>query len=465
MRRHDRYTCPAIIIMALFLVCATAIAKTGIADRKRLLKQKGIAIRVNEKEKVPKISASATLNDYITIGLARNPGLKAAFYEWQSAFNKIAQSFSLPDPQITFTEYIEEVETRVGAQQRALAVKQKFPLPDKLWIRKNKAFKTSEAAYYNFEKKRLDLLFQISDTYYEYAYLSKAILLTEENMKLLKNFENVAGTKYSAGLQKNQDLLKVQVELGKLENELYSLKDLRSSLTARLNALLNLPAGNDLPWPDESLEDLHLEDEYQNVNALAGTLKKKNPELLALSENVAESKESLKLSKREYFPDLTLGLKWIETDEARNSTATFDSGKDPVMLFFSMNVPLWFGRLQAGVRDARASLKAAENQAVNAENELLSRLSMIHYKMSDAFRQSHLYQNALIPKAIQTVNAIYASYAAGGSDFLALIDAQRVLLNFQLIYYRHNANFYQRLSELQSILGLEQKQTSNPRRD
>ena len=455
MRTRDRYIYPGIFILTLFLVCANVtIAGTGIADRKKTLEQEAVAIQLNEKRKIPEFSDSYTLNDYIKIGLARNPGLKAAFYKWQSAFNKIAQSFSLPDPQVTFTEYIEEVETRVGPQERALALQQKFPLPDKLWIQKSKAFKASEVAYYNFEKKRFDLMFQIADAYYEYAYLGKAILFTRENMKLLQNFESVARTKYSAGLQKNQDLLKVQVELGKLENELYSLKDLRSSLVARLNAFLNLPEDNNLPWPAESLEELRLEDEYKNVNALADALKKKNPELRALAENVSKNKESLKLSKREYFPDLTLGIKWIDTADARNSAATINSGKDPVMLFFSINLPIWFGRLQAGVQDARASLKAAENQALNAQNELLSQLALVHYKMRDALRQSHLYKDALIPKALQTVNAVYAGYAAGGADFLELLDAQRVLLNFQLAYYRHNANFNQRSSELQSLLGV-----------
>ena len=449
---YNRYIYSSIMVAMLFFGCCNwAFAETGIAERKKLLEEEGAVIQRNEKKKVPEISDSFTFSDYVKIGMARNPEIKTAFYEWKSAFKKIAQSFSLPDPQFTFTDYIEEVETRVGPQQRAFSLKQKFPLPDKLWIRKSKPFKASEVAYYTFEKKRLDLVFHIADAYYEYAYLSKAILLTKENMKLLQNFESVAQTKYSAGLQKNQDLLKVQVELGKLENDLYSLEDLRFSLVARLNALLNLPEDTLLPWPKESLEDVRLENKYKDVSVLVGALKEKNPKLRALSENVAKKKESLKLSKREYFPDLTVGITRIDTDDALNSTS--DSGKDPVMLIFSMNVPIWFGRLQAGVQDARASLKAAENMVLNTENELLSQLALVHYKMRDSLRQSHLYKDALIPKAMQSVNATYSGYAGGDVDFLSLIDAQRVLLNFQLAYYRHNANYYQKLSEVQSLLG------------
>jgi outer membrane protein TolC len=219
-----------------------------------------------------------------------------------------------------------------------------------------------------------------------------------------------------------------------------------------LNALLNLPEDTLLPWPDENLEAVVLEDEYRDTKALFDSLKKGNPRLKALSEHVAIQQETLKLSQREYFPDLTVGITSVDTGDALNRT-TIDSGRDPLMIMFSVNVPIWFGRLQAGVQDARASLKAAQNTVLNAENELLSQLTLVHYKVRDSLRQSHLYRDALIPKALQAVNATYSGYEAGEVNFLSLIDAQRVLLNFQLAFYRHNANFYQRLSELQSLLG------------
>ncbi len=443
------------LFFAIFACLQTnhAYTKSKISDRRRELLQKELLILERQRQARPVvISEDAALKDYIKIGLQHNPGLKAAFYEWKSAFKRIVQAFSLPDPQFTYTNYIEEVETRVGPQQSAFSIKQKFPFPDKLWIRKSKAFKASEVAYYNFEKKSLDLIYQITDVYYEYAYLSKAIALTKENLKLLGNFESVAQAKYSSGLAKNQDLLKVQVELGKLENDLYSLEDLREALAARLNALLNLSQNNLLPWPNESLEGVVLGSEYTNLSTLFNSLKEANPQLLGLSENIEKNKESLKLAKREFFPDFTVGVTQIKTGNALSSAA-FDSGKDPLMVMFSVNVPIWFWRLNAGVDEARALLQAAEKSSLNKENELFSKLALVHYKLRDSLRQSHLYKNALLPKAVQTLNAVKSGYESGNVDFLSLIDAQRVLLSFQLAYYRYNANFYQRLSELKSLLG------------
>lgn len=434
---------------SIFAARSTGFAQPSISDRKKQIAE--MERRIEEKP-ASTISNESTIEDYIKVGLMRNPDLKAAFYKWKSAFNKVSQAFSLPDPQFTFTEYIEEVETRVGPQERAYSIKQKFPLPDKLWIRKSYAFKASEVAYHNFGKQRLSLIYKITDAYYEYAYLSKAILLTEENIKLLKSFESVAQVRYKAALVQNQDLLKVQVELGTLENDLYSLRDLKVPLAARLNALLNLPADNPLPWPKDLLEDGGIEGKYKDTVTLYDTLKEKNPQLLAFTQNVEKSKDALKLAQRDFFPDLTVGVTQIDTADALMSNVS-GSGKDPLMVMFSVNVPIWFHRLNAGVQEKRAALRAAENSLKNKENELASELALIHYKLFDALRQSRLYKDALLPKAIQTLNATQSGYEGGKVDFLSLIDAQRVLLNFQLAYYRHNANLHQRLAELRSLLG------------
>ncbi|MBU1044528.1 MAG: TolC family protein [Candidatus Omnitrophica bacterium] len=447
-----RLTRAFLILFLILLQVSNSYASSEISQRNQQLKSAEQMMRNNQNQ----FESEAGLKDYIRTGLENNPGLKEKFYNWQAAFTNISQAFSLPDPQFTFTEYIDSVETRVGPQQRAFSLTQKIPLSDKLWIKKSKAFNASEEAYYQFETMRSAMIYQITDAYYEYAYLNKAILLTQENIELLTNFESVAEAKYKSGLAKNQDLLKIQVELGKLENDLLSQQDMREPLAARLRMLLNLPNNIALPWPDESLEDAVMEENYNNIETLYPTLKSKNPEILALSEKIEKNKDAVKLSKRDYIPDLTLGITQIVTGDALNPN-TVDSGKDALMVMLSVNVPIWNNRLGAQVQESRASLKAAENLLQSKENELFSKLALVHYKLRDSLRQSQLYKDGLLPKAAQALNSVQSSYESGGVDFLSLIDAQRMLLNFQLAYYRQNANFYQRLAELQNILGEVEK--------
>ena len=171
-----------------------------------------------------------------------------------------------------------------------------------------------------------------------------------------------------------------------------------------------------------------------------------------MRDNIEKNHEALKLAKRDYFPDLTLGVTTVDTSSAL-MPGTIDSGKDPWMVMFSVNLPIWWGRLDAAVEEKKSSLKAAQNQLENKQNELLSQLAFVHYRLRDALRQSYLYKKALLPKADQALSATQTAYEAGKADFLSFIDAQRILLSFQLAYYRQNSDFYQRLAELKKLLG------------
>ena len=64
-----------------------------------------------------------------------------------------------------------------------------------------------------------------------------------------------------------------------------------------MNALLNLPQTNMLPWPNETLEDVVLSDEYDDTEKLIESLKEDNPQLRALAENVEKKKNALKPSQ------------------------------------------------------------------------------------------------------------------------------------------------------------------------
>jgi outer membrane protein TolC len=119
----------------------------------------------------------------------------------------------------------------------------------------------------------------------------------------------------------------------------------------------------------------------------------------------------------------------------------------------TLNIPIWFNRIKADIDASKSSLEASKYEYENTQNELEAQLAMLHYKMKDSERQFKLYNDALVPKAVQTLNATKSGYEAGKMDFLSLIVAQRMLLNFQLALYRHNADYYQNVSKIRTFLG------------
>jgi outer membrane protein TolC len=77
------------------------------------------------------------------------------------------------------------------------------------------------------------------------------------------------------------------------------------------------------------------------------------------------------------------------------------------------------------------------------------------FKIDDAKRKAALYKESLVPKALQALEAFEISFRGGKAGYLDLLDAQRVLLNFELIYEKAVTDHEKRLAELEMIVGEE----------
>jgi outer membrane protein TolC len=289
----------------------------------------------------------------------------------------------------------------------------------------------------------------VKNAYYHYYYLKRALEVTGDNIELLKHLERVAEAKLRGGAALAA-VTKVQVEIGQLEDRRGTLLDMRRPIVARLNAALNRRETAPLPWPQEIRGEQVVMDEPSLLSWLA----ENNPEIRGLSFAIAKEERAMARARKDFYPDFTLGLGYIVTGDALIPN-TVESGKDPLLVTVTMNLPLWLGKYRAGVREARARQVAAERARVDRENELGSELQLALYEFRDAERKIDLYRDTLLPLARSALNVTEQSYTAGQGDFLDLVDAQRVLLEFELEYERALSRREQRLAEIEMLVGRE----------
>lgn len=159
----------------------------------------------------------------------------------------------------------------------------------------------------------------------------------------------------------------------------------------------------------------------------------------------------MKLAGKNYYPDITVGLDYVDTDEAL-MPGTPDSGKDPVIAKASVNLPIWYPKYRAAEREARLRHAAVQEQRVNTENQLEADLKLALYHFRDAERKIDLYRDTLIPLADQSLKVAQLGFQAGKVSFLSLIDAERLLLEFQLAYERALADRAKRLAEIETLV-------------
>ncbi|MDA7524828.1 TolC family protein, partial [Verrucomicrobia bacterium] len=119
-----------------------------------------------------------------------------------------------------------------------------------------------------------------------------------------------------------------------------------------------------------------------------------NHKVKRLTHQVTTRSIDVALAKKQFYPDVQLGVDYIATGESVNPGVS-DSGKDPVMAMFSVNIPLWYGKKRAALAEAEYQYHASIADLENSRNQLNADLKMALFEFKDAERKFILYQTTL----------------------------------------------------------------------
>ena len=447
-----RYT--HILLLPLLLAACASVSERGAQrtwERERAQWFPNSEPGNSQPEELPEPGPAATLADYERYALSNSAGLRAAFARWKAALEAVAPARALADPRLTYGHFLRQVETRVGPQEHRFGLAQTLPWIGTLDLRGRAALQDAEIERQRFAAARSRLIYQIRATYYELNYLDRAVAITRDNLHLLTHLEEVARTGYRAGSAPHGAIIKAQIELARLEDRLRKRRDMRGPLTARFNALLSRPASAPVVV-DSILASPFLEHQEKEP---FDRLRADNPQLHLLNARAAREELAAALARKEKYPDLTVGLDYIATGEARATamSSPADSGEDPLIVMASINLPLWRDQYRARQRAALERQQAVHREREETENQLAADLEQALFDWRDQERRRQLYADRLIPRAEQALAVTQQAFITGQSDFLELIDAQRTLLEFQLARIRARTDHLQRAAEIEMLIG------------
>ena len=222
--------------------------------------------------------------------------------------------------------------------------------------------------------------------------------------------------RYTAAAGSHPDVIRAQVELGKLQNELSSLRDMLSVRAAKLNAALNRPVDAPLPMPQQVQAAPPTREEQKLLERLTAD----NPRLRALDRQVAARGRGVDLAKQGFLPDFMVGVEWMDMTARPGSMM---GAEDNWAFMVGLTLPIWWDKNSAAVREARALLRAAQLDRTDTANMLQADLKLAAYEYRDATRRMSLYRDTLLPMARESFRATQAAYTGGQVGFSDLVDS------------------------------------------
>jgi outer membrane protein, heavy metal efflux system len=376
---------------------------------------------------------SAALEDYLAYATEHSPALRAALSRWEAATRVGPQRRALPDPMLSLSA--AEMERRTS-----LGISQMLPFFGKRALEGEMADEEAAAAELEVEVARLMVFARVAAAYSDYAYAWQALANVRESLTLVRQLEEVTLARYRTGEAPYADLVRAQVERGRLEDEVRSWEDRLPAEGALLNAAIGRPAGAPLPAPGELRAYALPLDE----GALLEEVREANPELASIRHQVTAARLGTDLARRAYYPDLGIGLEYMRSGEMNRSG---------VGAMVSVTLPVRRGRLRAGVEEAEARYGVARALEQEAGNLLEAQALGALFRYNDALRKGALYQNELVPQARQSLEATEAAYRTGAATYQDLIESYRTVLEFELVLTRALADQVRHLAEVELHVG------------
>jgi cobalt-zinc-cadmium efflux system outer membrane protein len=385
--------------------------------------------------------------------LDRNPDLAAARARARAASERPQQAGSLPDPMAGLTAYLQSPETRVGPQLLLITLSQKLPWFGKLGLKEKAAQLSAAALGEQVEAKRLSLVTETRSVFYELGFLAAWEGTVRADRSTLVRYEKLARTRYASGVGLEQVVIKIQAEITRDDSRLLEIGNRRASLLARLNALRDVPPGTAVPEA-RLPEDHGVSPDFDELRRRAMQAR---PEMGQANAAIAEADALSGLARKEYGPDMTLGLTYglvEKRDDAPGIVAPPpDNGKDIIGLNLAFNLPVWSKRLSGGVREASERRLAAEDSKRAVIAEIDRTLGELKERLPLTWEQLRLLDDVLLVQAEQSLRSAEAGYAAGSLNALDLLDAERVLLEIRTASARALADYGIAVARLEGAVG------------
>lgn len=441
---------------------------------------------------VPALQAQ-TLEEYLVMAGENNPQLKATYVEYQAALQKVPQAGALPDPEATFSFFLQPMDRYMGREVGSASIMQMFPWFGSLDAAKTEANYMAQMKFTSFIEAKINLYHTVRTTWLSLYQLDEEVKLLERELEILKSLERVALAKYKSGPTASAppaprqssgaapaqsmagstssgmagmgggstggsstassgsgsmggmsgggsmassgssmvDVILIRVQVKDMENRLQLLRDSRKPKVAAFNSMLNRDLNLEVQVAD-TLQPVALP---SSLSLIQDSIRQNHPMLKMYEWDEKAREAQLRMAKLMGRPMIGVGLEYMVFKPRPDDMSQMAmGGENMVMPMVSISLPIYRKKYKAAQKEAQYAQEAAVQNREAAENMLFAELSglLYDYQRTSSTLQLLEDQIALNEQAIRLLTTNYSVAGAGIEEILRQRQAILTLRQQQL---------------------------------
>jgi outer membrane protein, heavy metal efflux system len=386
-----------------------------------------------------------TLDEVERIALAENPEIHVAARKVAMAEAHVPTTGRLDDPQFMVRNWQVPLSKPwdLNAAQNMLMIGQSLPGPGKRLLETSIAESDVTVAKDELESVRLQIRVEVRKAFFDLLLAQDEMRIHDQHLEIARQAIEGARIKYTVGKVPQQDVLKAQLAMTRLEEHIIRFERDAEVARARMNTLLDRdPATSirvqgdfgittDLP-PDKQLQQVALQSRPDLVEAQAAADKSRKEESLA---------------GKAYTPDFSVAGGYMLMPTGSNPRNNY-------MFEGSVTLP-WLNRRKHDAEITEAAVKATEQDAEVAamRNAAYGQIDEALAEARSAQRLARMYHSSLEPQAEATLHAAVIAYENNQTDLLDLIDSQMAVIDVNLAWFQSMGDFATSIANLELAVG------------
>lgn len=401
------------------------------ADRKALMFVMTVVVTVSLATQTALAQQPLSLQEAEELALYDEPGQNSYLSHAAALRDEAVAGAQLPDPTMRIGMLNFPIQsggfTTEGMTQAQLGLRQEFPAGNTRELTAHKFNALAEAMSYTADSRGRDVLTAVRIAWLDTHYWGKARQISTDSRPFFDDLVAISRSLYSVGRKNQQDVLRAELELSRLDDRIIEIRKQHALARAALSEWIggaadrpvveSLPAWSEVP-PLESL--------------LAGI--PSHPILRAADASVGASSTGVDLAREKYKSGWALDLGYSYRD---GSLPNGNPRSDFVNVSVTFDLP--FFRRKRQDRSVAAALN--ERRAANHSREeilrrLTSQLRAEHVRWQELGRRLDLYERLILNESAINARASLAAYQSDAGDFSDVMRAYVDDLNTRLDYIR-----------------------------
>lgn len=394
-------------------------------------------------------AAAPKVETLVEEALSNNPELKASEEQWRSMVARAEQADALEDPMMMLRIQNGLIRDplafdRDSTTAKVIGISQKLPFYGKRDLMREAADHGAEAERWTVAERRLSLQRLVKENWFRLYQTDRSLESVTATIVLLDDLIRLAESMYGVGSTGQQEVFQAQLQRSKLEEMRILLQEQRQSLTTALNALTVRPTTTTYP----TLPRIKHAPVAYSALELEGLAMENRPLLKSLQARLNSSEAGVRLAKREYYPDFTLGFEYMQRDAAMDS-----KGDDMYGAQLSFNLPIQQDRRRAKVTEMEAEQRKSLWEREDVKNQLRQAIGESLARLARDQQLIQLYDQGILAQAGGAAESALAAYRTGTTGFTEVLAARMQQFDNERAYHDAVADQQMQLATLESLVG------------